>query len=117
MKTAPSLFVFFQGHPEYAGDSLGREFRRDVERYFAGTAPQFPDLPQGYFDDEAARRLAPSQFESYGASPHGLRAFRSVFGSLPLPSATWAPDAMRMYRNWFQAVDHAAAVTAASAGS
>jgi homoserine O-succinyltransferase len=33
-----SLFVFFQGHPEYDTDSLLREYRRDVGRFLRGDA-------------------------------------------------------------------------------
>src|ERR1700691_2467541 len=46
-----SLFVFFQGHPEYGDDSLLREYRRDVGRFLRGECANCPALPQGYFGD------------------------------------------------------------------
>lgn len=36
IKQYKSLFVFFQGHPEYESDTLLLEYRRDVARYLRG---------------------------------------------------------------------------------
>ena len=36
IKQRKKLFVFFQGHPEYESDTLLREYRRDMGRYFRG---------------------------------------------------------------------------------
>jgi homoserine O-succinyltransferase/O-acetyltransferase len=49
-----SLFVYFQGHPEYDPDSLAREYRRDVGRFLAGEHDDYPAMPRGYFSEEAA---------------------------------------------------------------
>ena len=48
-----SLFVFFQGHPEYDTDSLLREYRRDVGRFLRGEAGAYPQAPQNYCDSAA----------------------------------------------------------------
>jgi homoserine O-succinyltransferase len=45
-----SLFLFFQGHPEYDADTLPREYRRDVARFLRGERDSYPDLPKEYFD-------------------------------------------------------------------
>ena len=45
-----SLFVFFQGHPEYESDTLLREYRRDIGRYLRSEAENYPLLPRNYFD-------------------------------------------------------------------
>ena len=42
-------FVFFQGHPEYDTETLGREYRRDVRRFLTGAADAYPNLPRHYF--------------------------------------------------------------------
>jgi homoserine O-succinyltransferase/O-acetyltransferase len=55
-ETEPSLFVFFQGHPEYDADSLLRKNRRDVGRFLRHERERYPAPPHGYFCDEAARR-------------------------------------------------------------
>jgi homoserine O-succinyltransferase len=52
-----SLFVFFQGHPEYDARALLREYRRDVGRYLRGERDAYPELPHGYVDDVAAVAL------------------------------------------------------------
>jgi homoserine O-succinyltransferase len=53
-----SLFVYFQGHPEYEPDTLAREYRRDVGRFLAGESDVYPELPRGYFNQEATAALA-----------------------------------------------------------
>jgi homoserine O-succinyltransferase/O-acetyltransferase len=53
-----SLFIYFQGHPEYDADSLAREYRRDVGRFLAGERDDYPATPRGYFDAAAAAALA-----------------------------------------------------------
>src|SRR5439155_3718197 len=50
IKDENSLFVFFQGHPEYEADTLLREYRRDVSRYLNNEAAAYPSIPLGYFD-------------------------------------------------------------------
>ncbi|MGA8359276.1 MAG: homoserine O-succinyltransferase [Xanthobacteraceae bacterium] len=49
-----SFFLFFQGHPEYESDTLLREYRRDVARFLAGEREHYPQMPLGYFNDDAA---------------------------------------------------------------
>ena len=48
-----SFFLFFQGHPEYEADTLLREYRRDVARFLAGEREHYPQMPLGYFNDDA----------------------------------------------------------------
>src|SRR6202034_1497904 len=52
-----SLFLFFQGHPEYDADSLAREYRRDVARFLRGERDNFPALPRSYFDEAASKLI------------------------------------------------------------
>ena len=49
-----SFFLFFQGHPEYEADTLLREYRRDVGRFLGGEREDYPAMPLGYFNDDAA---------------------------------------------------------------
>ena len=57
IKQFKSLFVFFQGHPEYEADTLLREYRRDVGRYLRGETETYPSLPRSYFDEDTAQAL------------------------------------------------------------
>jgi len=51
VKERKSLFLFFQGHPEYDADSLPREYRRDVGRFLRSERESYPGMPKGYFDE------------------------------------------------------------------
>lgn len=57
VKSWRSLFVYLQGHPEYDGDALRREYRRDVLRFLDATSDTYPDLPVDYFDPATEARL------------------------------------------------------------
>lgn len=41
--------VFFQGHPEYDANSLFKEYKREVLRYFSGETGTYPPYPENYF--------------------------------------------------------------------
>jgi homoserine O-succinyltransferase len=57
VKRYKSLFVFFQGHPEYDPLSLRGEYLRDVSRFLSGTQENYPAAPAGYFDPETSAAL------------------------------------------------------------
>jgi len=57
VKRYQSLFVFFQGHPEYDPMSLRGEYLRDVGRFLNGTQENYPAAPAGYFDRDTAAAL------------------------------------------------------------
>jgi homoserine O-succinyltransferase len=57
MKQTRSLFVFFQGHPEYDADTLLLEYRRDIWRFLRRERDSYPAMPQGYFDEDTVVRL------------------------------------------------------------
>lgn len=56
-KSLASNFLFLQGHPEYAPDSLMKEYRRDVGRFLNGQRPSYPAIPENYFDAPSVRAL------------------------------------------------------------
>ena len=62
IKQKGSLFVFFQGHPEYDTDALLLEYRRDIGRFLRGERETYPIMPRGYFrqqDVDAMRKSFP----------------------------------------------------------
>jgi homoserine O-succinyltransferase/O-acetyltransferase len=95
-----SLFLFFQGHPEYQADSLLREYRRDVSRFLRGERDTYPQPPQDYFNNTA----------NFLADDFRMRAMGERRGDLvgdfplePLAAAienTWRNAAVGLYRNW-----------------
>jgi homoserine O-succinyltransferase len=53
VKQRKSLFVCFQGHPEYEARTLLLEYARDVRRYLRRESDTYPGMPRGYFGAEA----------------------------------------------------------------
>jgi homoserine O-succinyltransferase len=95
-----SLFIFFQGHPEYESDTLLREYRRDVGRYFTGQSASYPGMPQGYFDAETSAALA--RMREAASWQRHEDSLREV--ALTLEKARivhdWRSSAVSIYRNW-----------------
>jgi homoserine O-succinyltransferase/O-acetyltransferase len=99
-KKRDSLFVHFQGHPEYGTRTLLKEYRRDVKRFLKRERETYPTMPHEYFDDAAINLL--SDFRNrVVANPREqlLEEFpeASVAGSL---RGTWQASAASLYRNW-----------------
>ena len=100
VKEGKSLFVFFQGHPEYESDTLMREYRRDIERYLRLESDTYPKVPRGYFDPSTEAALA-SLREKARSYPDG-----EIMASVALALSgrcihnTWEQLAARVYRNW-----------------
>jgi len=95
-----SLFVFFQGHPEYEATTLLLEYRRDLRRFLTRERETYPPMPLGYFDDATvealtavrARALADRREELIEEFPTALLAGKVT--------NTWRSAAVRVYRNW-----------------
>ncbi|MGH9717524.1 MAG: homoserine O-succinyltransferase MetA [Candidatus Acidiferrales bacterium] len=103
-KKRRSLFVHFQGHPEYSAQTLLKEYRRDVGRYLRKEREAYPSMPQGYFDPESARVLA--NFRKRAESnPEGelLAAFPDEELSRGLKHS-WRSAALGIYGNWLRYV-------------
>lgn len=103
-----SLFVFFQGHPEYNLDTLFREYRRDLTRYLKGERDTMPELPVDYFDPRTERTMA-----NYAMRTQSRRCAEAVvrlpadWSLEPASIAAWRSPAVQVYRNW---IEHVAAV-------
>ena len=98
-----SLFLFFQGHPEYGAGALLSEFRRDVGRFLKGEREHYPAMPQHYFD--AATEAALAAFRGRAWAQRG----EELLAEFPVPadpalSANWQPFAVTVYRNWLSAI-------------
>jgi homoserine O-succinyltransferase/O-acetyltransferase len=96
-----SLFVFFQGHPEYDARALMREYRRDVLRFLTGDRSDYPGLPVNYFNLGTERQLQWLRKRALtGNNPAtNMVHFQFVVGKALL-TATWKPAAVQLYRNW-----------------
>ncbi len=100
VKQEKSLFVFFQGHPEYEPDTLLREYRRDIGRYFRGEMDTWPTTPRNYFD-QATEELLRARAKSLGGR-RNENVFAELSGALDEQKLqnTWQPAARCLYKNW-----------------
>jgi homoserine O-succinyltransferase len=94
------LWLMSQGHPEYDGPSLFREYRRDVLRFLRRERAAYPDPPRGYFTtaDIAA-------FETFRARAlaGADEAAMKCFPAEPAPGDDWEwwkPGSIAIVRNW-----------------
>ena len=103
-KKKRSLFVHFQGHPEYEAQTLLKEYRRDTKRFLRRERETYPAMPKGYFDAAAARLL--TEFRDVVLSDRREELMEgfpeaALVGGL---KSTWRSSAMIIYRNWLQYV-------------
>jgi len=95
-----SLFVYFQGHPEYDAHSLLGEYRRDVGRFLRGEIERYPTMPQGYFDTEARKLLAIFKNQAHTDRRQELLSAFPVDAVASKLKNTWRLTAQQIYRNW-----------------
>jgi homoserine O-succinyltransferase len=103
-KKKKSLFIHFQGHPEYGAGTLLKEYRRDVRRFLKQERPTYPRMPHGYFGAAATKVL--DEFREIALShprEELMASFPDVATGDGLESA-WHSAAVRVYRNWLQYV-------------
>jgi homoserine O-succinyltransferase len=94
-----SLFVFFQGHPEYESNTLLLEYRRDIGRYLRRESDTYPAMPEGYFDRATADKFAALQDRSLtNRSPELLAAFPA--SAETRIENTWQSASAQVYGNW-----------------
>jgi homoserine O-succinyltransferase/O-acetyltransferase len=95
-----SLFVYFQGHPEYEAQSLLGEYRRDIGRFLRRENERYPNMPQGYFSISAEEAVATFKREALsGRRPELLAKFPVDRLAHDLKSS-WHTAAKCIYRNW-----------------
>ncbi len=104
VKEGKSLFVFFQGHPEYEPDTLLREYRRDVERYLRHETSVHPSIPRGYFDHTTERALAALREKAMSGPDGELHARLLAALKTSAIENTWHTTAARIYRNWLEQI-------------
>jgi homoserine O-succinyltransferase len=99
-----SVLLYFQGHPEYEGTTLLKEYRRDVGRYLNGQQSHYPTVPRGYLSADATARLAEFRDKAHAQrSVTLLDSFPFAMVAAGLES-TWRSSAVAMYRNWLSCI-------------
>jgi homoserine O-succinyltransferase len=99
-----SLFVHFQGHPEYSARTLLKEYRRDIGRFLRGERETYPSMPQGYFNTDICSLAG--EFQQVALSRRAEELLASFPDDILANSVqnTWQPSATRIYRNWLHFV-------------
>jgi len=95
-----SLFVFFQGHPEYEADSLLLEYRRDIRRFLRRESDSYPSMPRNYFDDDTIARLNAVREQALSDRREELLADLETALTSATVGNTWRPAAVSFYHNW-----------------
>jgi homoserine O-succinyltransferase/O-acetyltransferase len=96
-----SLFVHFQGHPEYGPQTLLKEYRRDIKRFLRRERETYPVSPYGYFEDVAAEVLNDYRVHAMADRREEMISLfpESVTNTL---QHTWQGSAIGVYRNWMR---------------
>ena len=100
VKQRKSLFVFFQGHPEYEADTLLREYRRDIGRFLRRERESYPSMPQGYFAQDTVEALTVLRERAL------LDQREELLTDFPMELLTgkvrntWRSAGLSVYRNW-----------------
>jgi homoserine O-succinyltransferase len=100
VKQRNSLFVFFQGHPEYDAVTLLLEYRRDIGRYLRHERETYPGMPVGYFDEAIERDLAALKARALGDRREELLAGFPTEAAAARVTNNWRASAEHVYRNW-----------------
>ncbi len=94
-----SLFVHFQGHPEYQAQTLFKEYRRDIKRFLRHERETYPTAPAGYFGEEATSSLMDFREKAVGnRSEDAMNEFPETFLTSSLQNG-WRASAVSIYRN------------------
>lgn len=92
--------VYFQGHPEYDANSLLKEYKREVLRYFNGER-DLPPFPEHYISDGAAPVIA-----QYLETAHRAHAAHTALPDFPEAAIapfldnTWTDTARAIFDKW-----------------
>lgn len=103
-KKRRSLFVHFQGHPEYGAQTLLKEYRRDIGRFLRKESDAYPTMPRGYFDSESTAIVAKFQARAEANRDGDLLA---KFPDEELGRRLdhkWRAAALGIYGNWLRYV-------------
>ena len=97
-----SLFVHFQGHPEYKAERLLKEYRRDIKRFLRKEQETYPSMPKGYFDVAATKMLI--QFQDFVLADR-REVMMECFPEAPVVGGlqhSWYTSASSIYQSWLE---------------
>ena len=95
-----SLYIFFQGHPEYEAWTLLSEYRRDIERFLRGERKTYPSMPVGSLDEPAVKTFNALQARALVERSVEVLADVEMGQFVKDLTDPWRSEAECMYRNW-----------------
>jgi homoserine O-succinyltransferase len=101
-KKKGSLFVHFQGHPEYGTRTLLKEYRRDIKRFLRRERETYPTMPHGYFDTAATKLLCDFRDQALRDPREETLAKFPEAAIVNSVGSAWHAAAASVYRNWLQ---------------
>ena len=102
IKQNKSLFIFFQGHPEYDSELLLLEYFRDVKRFSEGDTDTYPEPPEAYFDRDMLLKLEDCRAQAF--QQRGPEAFNAVTRLLRGHQINnlWRSPSTIIFQNWLK---------------
>lgn len=99
-----SPWLFCQGHPEYEGPDLLREYRRDVGRFLSGQRATYPELPRSYFREAEIQMLLAFRQQAIAQGDVSImELFPRIEHGAPTWDA-WRPAAVAVFGNWLKQI-------------
>ena len=88
-------WLYLQGHPEYAPQTLANQFRRDLVRFTRHELPEFPAVPRGVFAAETVSMLQRLSVEMQAGVTTTLPELIGIW-----PTNPWRAHAVQLFSNW-----------------
>jgi len=102
-KQMGSRFVFLQGHPEYDGDTLMREYRRDLMQFVAGERNSAPEAPVNLFGPGGFDAANLSRLAAAGATDQLIAKLDAMEAAVPV-IGRWSSHATQLFRAWIRMI-------------
>ena len=92
--------VLFQGHPEYGGNSLLKEYQREINNFVSGSRADYPPLPKNYFSGSKIKKIEELK-QSLLSEPKQITLDESLISDIDLH---WQSAGKIIYRNWLNSL-------------
>jgi len=93
--------VLFQGHPEYGGNSLLKEYQREINNFISGSRADYPPLPDNYFSNSTIKKIQELK-QNLLSDPKEIYLDESLISDIDLD---WQNAGKTIYRNWLNSLD------------
>jgi homoserine O-succinyltransferase/O-acetyltransferase len=102
VKQRKSLFIFFQGHPEYDAESLLLEYIRDVKRFIEGENGIYPEPPAAYFGRDMLQKLEDLRLQALSRREPGCFTALTRLLQGHQINNVWRSPSTIIFQNWLK---------------